>query len=438
MPEIIDNIQVGNFIKTLLRKNNMTQDALAQRLMISKSAVSQNLNGKSSFDIQNLLSIAKFFNLSLDDLLNCRENTKSDEYISEYLRFANKGLEEIKKYKSSDLQVQEPDIYGKVLIDYLIDQDVEDVFVYLKNEDVEFVKDYYHRAKDVYLKIIIYMLRKDIEGVIKYIKRFSMINNNFDIIQSYNGLEIWNLLNLNKNKDLIKQIMDLKIYQQFIIMGIKRKKEVKVMTQDNWIECIGVYKLSNVLDVYINYYARAEELFTFTSSMLLYEFSLGVEKFIDFFFKNKLSYGAKSSFNFQKTAVLVVKKGNFNLFKKFIDMFIYESLTNTIVCSIDEHKKEFYEYCLLNSENKVLEPIDYSKLGSAAVRQENIELLEIIKHHFDQNTLNFLVSKVKPENTVLLYYLISLGAKFDFKYYNSNTMKNCNAIIDYLYKKGVK
>ncbi|MBI9008982.1 MAG: helix-turn-helix transcriptional regulator [Tenericutes bacterium] len=438
MPEIIDNIQVGMFIKTLLRNNNMTQDALAQKLMISKSAVSQNLNGKSSFDIQNLMSIAKIFNLSLDDLLNCRENKESDDYISEYVRFANKGLEEIQKHKSSDLQIQEPDIYGKVFIDYLIDQDIEDIFIYLNKEDVEFVQDYYHRAKEIYLKIIIYMLRKDIAGVIKYIKRYAQINNSFDIIQSYNGLEIWNLIDKDKNIALVKQIMELKISQQFVMMGMKRKKEVKVMTQDNWIECIGVYKLTNVLEVYINNYARAEELFSFTSSMLLYEYSVGVEMFIDSFFTEKLSYGAKSSFNFQKTATLVVKKGNFNLFKKFIDMYIYESLTNTIVCAIDENKKEFYEYCLLNSDNKVLEPIDYSKLGSAAIRQNNIQLIEIIKNHFDQNTLNFLISEVNPENTELLYYLVSLGAKFDFKYYNSNTMKNCNAIIDYLYKKGVK
>jgi hypothetical protein len=384
------------------------------------------------------MSIAKIFNISLDDLLNCKENEEEDDYISEYVRFANKGLEEIKKHKSSDLQIQEPDIYGKVLVDYLIDQDIQDVFVYLHEENVEFVKGHYHRAKDIYLKVIIYMLRKDIKGVIRDIKRYSEMNNDFDIVQSYSGLEIWNILNEEKNTKLVKEMIDLKIIQGYQVMGIKRKKAVRVLTKANWIESIGVFKLSNVLDVYLENYASAEDLLSFTSSMLLYEYSQGVEKFIDSFFEKDLSINAKSQYNFQKTIALAIKKGSLELFKKFIDKKIYESLTSTIVYAIDENKKDFYEYCLINSDNKIYEPLDYKKIGLAGVRQKNLNVLEIIKQHFNQNILNYLLSEVGLDNANFLYYLISLGAKFDFKFYNSRTMRNCNSIIDFLYKKEVK
>lgn len=53
MPTIIDNLKVAEKIKKLLKDNNMTQEQLANKLSITKSAVSQNLRGKSNFDIQN-------------------------------------------------------------------------------------------------------------------------------------------------------------------------------------------------------------------------------------------------------------------------------------------------------------------------------------------------------------------------------------------------
>ncbi len=438
MPEVIDNIEVGKFIKSLLRKNGMTQEMLAQKLMISKSAVSQNLNGKSSFDIQNLMAIAKIFNISLDDLINCRLNEEEDNYKSEYIRFANKGLENIKKYKSKNLRIQEPDIYGKVLVDYLIDQDILDIFEYLNNEDVEFVHDYYHRAKDIYLKIIVYMLRKNIHGVIKYIKKYSEIASSFDITQTYKGLEVWTLLNDKENEEIIKQMIDLKINQEFIVMGIKRKKQVKAIPKDIWVECIGMYKLNNVLDVYLNNYAKREDILSFTSSMLLFEYSEGVEKFIKKFFSEEYNDNFKSYYKFQKVISLVIKNGDFDLFKKFINLKIYQSLTSTIVSAISDEKKEFYEYCLQIADNKIYEKLDYSKIGLIAVIKSNLSVLEIIKESLNQNTLNYLLSEVKEEDIEMLYYLIALGAKFDFKYYNSSTMKKTNAIIAFLYQKEVK
>ncbi len=437
MPEIIDNIEVGKFIKTLLKRNNMTQDALASKLMISKSAVSQNLNGKSSFDIQNLMTIAKIFNISLDDILNCRYNEEEDNYISEYVKFATKGLKEIEKHKASDLQIQDPDIYGKVLVDYLIDQDIEDVFVYLHQNEVNFVRDYYHRAEEIYLKIIIYMLRKNIDNVISYIKKYSEIHNSFDITQTYNGLEVWSLLNKLENKSIIIEIMNLEISQHYTVMGIKRNKMVQVMTKDLWLECIGTYKLDYVLDCYLESYASEEDLLMFNKAMLLYEYSDGVEKFINKFYNEEINSNAKSYYNFQKSILLVVKKGDIKLFKKYIEMGIFESLTGVIVNSINEDKKLFYEYCLNGNEQKILNNIDYSKVGVAAVKKSNTYILNLIKQNLNKSSLDYLLSEVLAEDIEMLYYLVSNGARYDFKYYNSNTMKNSNAIIDFLYKKDV-
>ena len=46
------------------------------------------------------------------------------------------------------------DVYGKVLVDYLIDQDIQDIFVYLHEENVEFVKGFAGQSgKECYLKL---------------------------------------------------------------------------------------------------------------------------------------------------------------------------------------------------------------------------------------------------------------------------------------------
>lgn len=438
MPEVIDNIKVGEFIKKLLKKKGMTQEALAQELMISKSAVSQNLNGKSSFDIQNLLAIANIFEMSLDDLLNCHIHEEDDKYMSEYMRFASKGLKEVKKHNPSDLHIQEPDIYGKVFVDYLIDNDFNDIFVYLDENNVLFFNDFYHRAKEILIKIIIYMLRKEINGVIKYIKKFTELNNGFDLTKSYNGLEVWNLLNGKKHENVIKDMIELRIDQELSFIGIKHKKSVKAIPKNTWIESIGTYRLNHILDIYINHYASKEDFYQFTSSMLLYDYIDGVTKFLDYFFKDKVQDNAKSYYNFQKTIFLIIKHGNFDLFKKFMDMEIYESLTDVIVVSIRDNKQKFYDYILKNNESKIFNTIDYAQVGYAAVKQTNLDVLETIKNSLDQKTLNYLLSEVNREDTKMLYYLISNGAQFDFKYYNSNTMINTNNIITYLMKKDVK
>ena len=86
-----------NILKKLLKQHNMTQDNLADALSISKSAVSQNLRGKSTFDIQNLIMIAKIFEITLDDLLNLKSND-TDQVQSEYYKVVKKDSVQLLQY----------------------------------------------------------------------------------------------------------------------------------------------------------------------------------------------------------------------------------------------------------------------------------------------------------------------------------------------------
>src|SRR5690554_2924373 len=135
MPEIIDNVRVGEIIKRLLKEHNMTQDDLANSLMISKSAVSQNLNGKSTFDIQNLINIAKIFNVSLDYLLDQTSN-HDENIISEYERLTRKGLETLEKIPLDSLNLSKPDIYNKVFVQYVMQYKKNDMLNYLLEKKI--------------------------------------------------------------------------------------------------------------------------------------------------------------------------------------------------------------------------------------------------------------------------------------------------------------
>ncbi len=205
MPEVIDNVKVGAYIKDLLKKHKMTQDDLANKLNISKSAVSQNLRGKSSFDIQNLINIAKLFDTSLDDLLNTK-SSEDEEVISEYKKVVNKSLDVFKSTKLENLIIDQPDLYGKVLVDYIIESKNIEMFKYLDDNDVSFVDEKYHRACQLYLDTIIFMLENDISEPFKYIEKYKILNKTFLIKDDTYKLKLWGLLNQDKYESIVEKI----------------------------------------------------------------------------------------------------------------------------------------------------------------------------------------------------------------------------------------
>ena len=102
MPEIVDNVKVGQFLKDQLKEQKISQDALAQKLNITKSAVSQNLNGKSSFSRKNLEVISELLNMKIEDILSCKRSD-NDEYASEFQKLARRGLNEFKRNYAKDI-----------------------------------------------------------------------------------------------------------------------------------------------------------------------------------------------------------------------------------------------------------------------------------------------------------------------------------------------
>ena len=67
----IDNEKVGKFIENLRKEKGLTQQDLADILSVSNQAVSKWERSESSPDTDNLIELAKIYNLTLDELLTC-------------------------------------------------------------------------------------------------------------------------------------------------------------------------------------------------------------------------------------------------------------------------------------------------------------------------------------------------------------------------------
>jgi len=68
------NIEIANRLVELRKKNGYSQEELAEKLGLSRQAVSKWERAESSPDTDNLICLAKLYDISLDDLLNTDQN----------------------------------------------------------------------------------------------------------------------------------------------------------------------------------------------------------------------------------------------------------------------------------------------------------------------------------------------------------------------------
>lgn len=74
------NIETANRLYELRKQNGLSQEEVADKLGISRQAVSKWERAEASPDTDNLISLAKLYNISLDELLNAK---KSLDFVEE-------------------------------------------------------------------------------------------------------------------------------------------------------------------------------------------------------------------------------------------------------------------------------------------------------------------------------------------------------------------
>lgn len=80
------NIEIANRLVNLRKKNGLSQEALAEKLGISRQAVSKWERAEASPDTDNIILLARLYGVSLDELLQTE-----DEIPASYLE--EKGTE---------------------------------------------------------------------------------------------------------------------------------------------------------------------------------------------------------------------------------------------------------------------------------------------------------------------------------------------------------
>lgn len=430
MPDIIDNVKVGEYIKKLLKKKNMSQDDLAEALSISKSAVSQNLRGKSSFDILNLVQIAKLFEITLDELLNLKTEDQH-QGVSEYQKVVNQGIKPLKNVSSGDLRVCEPDLYGKVLVDYVIEARDIDMLLYLINEGVLLVQDYYHRAKQIYLKLIKYLLEEDQNNINDFIMKYTELNGSFIIEDEQMSMIIWGLLNKPSNQIFMEELISYKPSIKARWFSIDSDKERVPLTKLDYIDVIAKYKLTNILKTFIKCNNREDDLLYITKKFVENEYYDGISIYINQFFNSKIGWYKKTNLEVQKAMMLILKTNQYDLVVDFSSKNLFTDMTQIVRQAILNNQTQIISYLIGNYHDM----INFKKVGEACVEMSNTKLLEDISSYLSNDDLNYLLSWVKIDDIKTMIFFIEKGAKIDEKYYNLETFKKANQLIVHLLKK---
>lgn len=72
------NLEIASRLVALRKENNLSQEALAEKLGISRQAVSKWERAEASPDTDNLIALAKLYHVSLDELLKIHEDSEED------------------------------------------------------------------------------------------------------------------------------------------------------------------------------------------------------------------------------------------------------------------------------------------------------------------------------------------------------------------------
>jgi len=101
------NIEIANRLVNLRKNNGLSQEALAEKLGISRQAVSKWERAEASPDTDNLILLAKIYKISLDELLSCEADpTTSNESATNNSDTAEPTSEKYNPHKFSGIHLK--------------------------------------------------------------------------------------------------------------------------------------------------------------------------------------------------------------------------------------------------------------------------------------------------------------------------------------------
>ena len=105
------NIEIANRLVNLRKTNGLSQEALAEKLGISRQAVSKWERAEASPDTDNLILLAKIYKISLDELLFSEEEPNPDNQASESAAKRPNEKEDLHNFSGIHLKSDDSEVY---------------------------------------------------------------------------------------------------------------------------------------------------------------------------------------------------------------------------------------------------------------------------------------------------------------------------------------
>ncbi|MBT3318913.1 MAG: helix-turn-helix transcriptional regulator [Clostridia bacterium] len=77
------NVEIANKLVIMRKRSGLSQEALAEKIGVSRQAVSKWERAESSPDTDNLIALSKLYNVSLDDMLSSNDERNEKVYEGE-------------------------------------------------------------------------------------------------------------------------------------------------------------------------------------------------------------------------------------------------------------------------------------------------------------------------------------------------------------------
>lgn len=264
----MEKIKIGEVIKSLRRNKNITQEQLANLIGVSTPAVSKWESGTSYPDITVLPILANYFEVTIDELLNYK-NELSKEEIEEIFKecealIQNGKIDEsldlcekyIRKYSSNyELKFNLSAIYTLAAVTETSDTDKHKKIV---SRNIEILLDIVDNTNEI----------KEKEGSLIQLSSQYMLMNQSD-----------------KAEEMLKKIYkpeyDPRVMLPIIYLSQDKVEEAKKLLQEILHNALNEAKIScmSLAMSYYNYKDNMdEEDIDFEKAQKYYELALGVEK----------------------------------------------------------------------------------------------------------------------------------------------------------------
>lgn len=96
------NIDIASRLYELRKKNNYSQEELAEKIGVSRQAVSKWERAEASPDTDNLILLSKIYNISMDELLSTEEPVESRPQIKTQEQLRNEKEDQYEEESSGN------------------------------------------------------------------------------------------------------------------------------------------------------------------------------------------------------------------------------------------------------------------------------------------------------------------------------------------------